>query len=93
MSFFTHLDLKEQITQFWEVEEVPKFKKVSAQDKLCEYLYRRTTTRNREGRYVVTLPFRSEFPTSLNLGFSRRIALSQFIRNEARSLKSPEVKN
>ena len=51
------------------------------------------TTRNEQRRYVVALPSRSEFWTSLNLWFSRRIALSQFIRNEARLLKSPEAKS
>ena len=86
-TFFTQLDLNDQITRFWEVEEVPKFRKVSAEYKSCEDLYRRSTTSNRERHYVFTLPFRSEFPTSLNLGFSRRIALSQFIRHEARLLR------
>ena len=51
-----------------------------------------TSTNNREDRYVVPLPFRSECPTSIKLGFSRKIALSQFTRNE-RLLKSPEVKS
>ena len=49
--------------------------------------------RNREGRYVVTLPLWSEFLTSLNLGFFQSIVLSQFIRSEARLLKSPKVKS
>ena len=64
VSFFTHLDLKDQITRFWKVQEVPKFKKVTPEDKFCEDLYHRITTRNREECYVVTLPLKSEFPTS-----------------------------
>ena len=46
-----------------------------------------------EGRYVVALPFKSKFSTDLNLGPSQKGALAQFLRNESRMLRNPEVKD
>jgi len=41
----------------------------------------------KEGRYVVSLPFKE--PNRINLRHSRSIALAQFPRNEVRLSKSP----
>ena len=85
VSFFNYLDLRRR--------KVPKFKKVSTENKFCEDLYGRKTTRNMEGCYVATLPFKSQFPSILRLDFFQRIVLLQLTKNETRLLKSPELKN
>ncbi|XP_073811867.1 uncharacterized protein [Musca autumnalis] len=84
--------LNKTLQRFWELEEIPKRKILSSSDRFCEDNYRTTTSRNGEGRYVVTLPFKSEFPRTLQLGTSRQNAFRQFCRNENALLKKPMVK-
>lgn len=81
------------MTKFWELEEVHEEKPLSPEDRFCERLYKETTYRDDTGRFVVALPFKPEFPKSLILGHSRNIALAQFLRNEAKLLKTPQSKN
>ncbi|XP_065369024.1 uncharacterized protein LOC135961453 [Calliphora vicina] len=92
-SFINTLDLNEQITKFWELEEVHELPTMSREDQFCEHLYKATTFRNNTGRFVVSLPFKSEFSNGLPLGHSRNSALAQFIRNETRLLRNPHYKS
>ncbi|XP_049315855.1 uncharacterized protein LOC125779258 [Bactrocera dorsalis] len=78
------------LTQFWEVEEVPRKPLPSTSDIVCEQIYKNTTHRNSDGRYVVTLPFKT--PENIELGNSRHIALAQFLRNEKSLSRKPEIK-
>ncbi|XP_050340229.1 uncharacterized protein LOC126766506 [Bactrocera neohumeralis] len=78
------------LTRFWEVEEIPKESVVSKSDQICEETFQKTTGRNPDGRYIVTLPFKE--PDNIDIGYSRHIALAQFLRNERALLKKPEVK-
>lgn len=93
VSFFNHIELNSQLSRFWELEEVPQASRLTEAEEYCEELYRTTTYKNSDGRYVVSLPFRREFPNSLSMGSSRNIALSQFMRNETRLLKNPDLKS
>lgn len=70
--------LCEQLRMFWEQEEVSGQRPFSKDDEFCEELYLKTTYCNSEGRYVVKLPFKSEFPTNIQLGSSRSSALAQY---------------
>lgn len=79
--------LDSQLRRFWELEEVPKPKIVNAEDEICENLFRSTTTRARDGRYVVRLPFKPSFPEHIALGQSRTSALQQFLSMERSLLK------
>jgi len=75
--------LDKLLTKFWGVEDQPvKLVEVSHSDSVCEENFVRTTRRDRSGRYIVTLPFRS--PDRVSLGHSRSIALAQFLRKEGR---------
>ncbi|XP_073821323.1 uncharacterized protein [Musca autumnalis] len=76
------------LTRFWEVEETPKKVLRSEEDQFCERNYIDTTVRNKEGRYVVTLPFKK----CEELGNSRNIALAQFFRMEKKLMRTPEIK-
>ncbi|XP_037820796.1 uncharacterized protein LOC119609875 [Lucilia sericata] len=91
-SFINTLDLNKEITKFWELEEVPQVRTMSNDDLFCENLYKSTTYRDNSGRFVVYLPFKSDFPNDLHLGHSRNSALAQFIRNETRLLRNPQYK-
>ncbi|XP_073820628.1 uncharacterized protein [Musca autumnalis] len=77
------------LTRFWEVEETPKKVLRSEEDQFCERNYIDTTVRNKEGRYVVTLPFKK----CEELGNSRNIALAQFFRMEKKLMRTPEIKD
>ncbi|XP_036322035.1 uncharacterized protein LOC118736033 [Rhagoletis pomonella] len=78
------------LTRFCEVEEVPRKPLASPSDILCEENYQRTTRRNPNGRYVITLPFKD--PKHIDIGSSRHIALAQYLRNEKSLLRKPQVK-
>ncbi|XP_043862253.1 uncharacterized protein LOC122756499 [Drosophila santomea] len=69
--------------KFWEVEDLP-VKMVKESDSYCERNFLQTTTKDASGRYVVTVPFRDPENTGSDLGYSRSIALAQFLRNENR---------
>ncbi|XP_059223030.1 uncharacterized protein LOC131996873 [Stomoxys calcitrans] len=84
--------LDELVSKFWELEDLPRVKPISDMDKYCEDMFVETTTRNEAGRYIVTLPFKPEFPSGIQLGQSQKIALSQYIRNENRLLRDIELK-
>lgn len=45
------------LSRFWEVEEVPDKKYLSADEARCENIYASTTKRGADGRYTVRLPF------------------------------------
>ncbi|MGZ7327015.1 hypothetical protein ACXWRH_09040, partial [Streptococcus pyogenes] len=59
----------------------------------CEKLYKATTTRQPSGRYVVRLPFKSNFKEDISLGHSRTAALQQFYGMERTLTKKGEIKN
>ncbi|XP_059223520.1 uncharacterized protein LOC131997138 [Stomoxys calcitrans] len=84
--------LDQQILRFWEMEDIPKGTYMSESDRYCEVNFCRTTRRDSSGRFVVTLPFKPEYPTEIRLGESRKIALAQYIRNENRLSRDPQLK-
>ncbi|XP_075150744.1 uncharacterized protein LOC142224849 [Haematobia irritans] len=85
--------LTAQLKRFWEIEEVEHLKPISAEDDYCEEFYCQTTYRQPDGRYVVRLPFRKEFPEAVFLGPSRNMALAQYHRMEKTLNKTPDLKN
>ncbi|XP_036329665.1 uncharacterized protein LOC118741797 [Rhagoletis pomonella] len=78
--------LSSQLRKFWEEEEIPQPPQISPEDQACEHIYATTTTRAPNGRYIVRLPFKEEFPKKLSLGHSWSAALQQFFSME-RSLQ------
>ncbi|XP_075162957.1 uncharacterized protein LOC142235581 [Haematobia irritans] len=84
--------LDETLLRFWELEEIPRHPLLSASDKFCEDNYKRKTRRDSEGRYVVTLPLKTDFCGQIDLGNSRTGFLRQFLRNEASLLRKPQIK-
>ncbi|XP_036345055.1 uncharacterized protein LOC118754286 [Rhagoletis pomonella] len=89
VSYFNEVTLDKQLAAFWELEDVPKKKGINEDDKYCEELFKATTTRNTDGKYIVSLPFKRNFPKNVCLGPSLKSACSQFYRNETRLAKKP----
>lgn len=93
ISYFCEISLDKEISRFWEVENLPQKNFMSPSDQACENLYKQSTYRLPEGRYVVSLPFKEELREQNNLGYSRDRAVAQFFRNEARLLRLPDLKS
>ncbi|XP_036346556.1 uncharacterized protein LOC118755854, partial [Rhagoletis pomonella] len=89
VSYYSEVSLDKQLSAFLELEEIPKNKSLVEDDKYCEELYQKTTIRNNEGKYIVSLPFRKDIPGNISLGPSLKTACSQFYRNETRLAKDP----
>lgn len=56
----SHEDLYDLLRRFWILEEPPSVgnKNLSADEQNCEDLFRSTHSRDKEGRYVIKLPFK-----------------------------------
>ncbi|XP_037818722.1 uncharacterized protein LOC119608392, partial [Lucilia sericata] len=93
VSYFCEIALDKEISKFWEVEDLPRERFISPSDKKCEELFKMTTRKSPEGRYIVSLPFKEGYPEKLCLGKSRNSALAQFFRNESRLLRDPSLKS
>ncbi|XP_059221290.1 uncharacterized protein LOC131995958 [Stomoxys calcitrans] len=92
VSYFNELALDERISKFFEMEDIPKRKHMSDDDKYCEEYFAESTRRGPTGRYVVSLPFKKEFGNTLRLGPSKRNVTAQYFRNENRLIRTPDLK-
>ncbi|XP_037811673.1 uncharacterized protein LOC119603636 [Lucilia sericata] len=84
-------ELSTLLRKFWEQEEIPKTRLTSEEDDFVEQFYTQTTTRNKDGRYIVRLPFKKEYHESVYLGSSRFIALAQYASMEKTLGKNNEL--
>lgn len=84
------IDVEDMLKSIWEVE-VDSTRQLTKDEKLCEKIYEETTTRNKEGRYIVKLPFKTNEPLSPE-GNSKEIATRRFLLLEKRFRKSPDLK-
>lgn len=82
-------DLNDQITKFWNLEEIQKETVYSAEEKKCMEHFDKTVERKKDGRFVVRLPLRENINT---LGTSRSTALKRFLSLENRFRSNPELK-
>lgn len=91
-SFFAAYNNNENLdytlNRFWQIEEVPDINVTSPEDTFCQKFFSETTTRNSEGRYIVSLPFKNELQT---FGDTRSIALRRFYSLERRLLNNPTL--
>lgn len=85
------VELNDLLRKFWEQEELPSPMHTSDEDHYCEEFYKQTTTRQSDGRYVVRLPFKKEFPDSIFLGASRILSLGQYSHMRQSLSKNPEL--
>ena len=75
------------LQKFWEIEEIPTKSIWSVDDQFCEDLFTRTTSRNKQGRFVVRLPFCKRTP----LIDSKQIAQACLARSVRRRSKVPSL--
>lgn len=86
----SNLQLDEQLTKFWQLEEVNCQSSFSITDKYCESHFLENTRRDQYGRFTVSIPLKN---TINNLGNSRQAALNRFISLEKRLSKNNNLRN
>ncbi|XP_071054607.1 uncharacterized protein [Onthophagus taurus] len=80
--------LDHTIQKFWEIESIPVKSVFTPEEEACEKHFRDNYTRTTGGRFIVSLPFKSNKPT---LGDSYQTALKRFKSLENRLLKNPSL--
>ncbi|XP_046420682.1 uncharacterized protein LOC124179877 [Neodiprion fabricii] len=80
-------ELSQALTKFWELEEVPPAVHLSPDEEACYDHFKKTHTRNEQGRFVLRLPFK-EAPT---LPDSKAVAETCPNRQIRRFKKNPQV--
>ncbi|XP_066585914.1 uncharacterized protein [Prorops nasuta] len=78
------IDLENILQRFWEIEEVSVPKQFTRDEIDCEEHFTNTVTRNKDGRYVVRLPFRQadvNFIGSREIAFKRLRLLERRLAN------------
>ena len=88
-TFVARAEEDQQLTKFWEMEEVESSRQLSQEDEDCEEFYSKTTQRNQDGSYTVRIPFKS---TINQMGNSRSRAMSRFLQLEKRLAKNTDLK-
>ncbi|XP_067616195.1 uncharacterized protein [Eurosta solidaginis] len=71
-------EIRDLLTRFYELEEVPIVRSISKEDEWTERFYQETTLRQRNGKFMVRLPFKSYLDPSTALGSSYEVALQRF---------------
>ncbi|XP_055527073.1 uncharacterized protein LOC129719703 [Wyeomyia smithii] len=83
-------DIRDLLARFWDHESCHSKSTYSPEESACEDLFARTTTRDEDGKYVVTLPKKDYLLKQL--GESKSIALKHFLGLEIRFELKPEWK-
>ncbi|CAH1388731.1 unnamed protein product [Nezara viridula] len=92
-TYFFHADqpfLTGGIKAIWESKEVTVSIPPNPEDALCEDHFINTCTRDLQGRFVISFPFRSDQPIAFDS--TRKIALHRFRNLENRFRRDPEYK-
>ncbi|XP_063629971.1 uncharacterized protein LOC134801361 [Cydia splendana] len=83
-------EISDQLSKFWELEEVPAAPVLSPEEAACEEHFKQNTRRLADGRYCVTLPLKNQPDV---LGDSYRLARKRFDSLEHRFRRQPDVKS
>lgn len=90
VSMHLHLELNTMLRKFWEIESVEEeMDKLTEEEKRAEELYEKTTTRDKDGRYIVGLTLRNDPPVLPK--DSKEIALNSWKSTENRLRRKPEL--
>lgn len=82
-------DLSKLFQQFWEVENIPTERFLTSDERECEKIFENSHLRDKNGRYVVYLPFNEKIKL---LGRSKSIALKQFFAMERKMERDDRFK-
>ena len=85
-NFSANLEIQEQLEKFWKEEECTSVKQWTNEELMCEEHYKKTTIRNKDGRFVVRIPLKEDVS---QLGDSRTQAERRFLALEHKLAKNP----
>nr|CAH7737234.1 unnamed protein product [Callosobruchus chinensis] len=88
-NFSVNNEIEQQLTRFWEIEELSHSNPLSYEEKLCEQHFSATTVRNDEGRFIVSIPFKDDIE---KLGSSREHAEKRFFNLENKLESNSQLK-
>lgn len=88
MTIIDNAQLDASIRRFWEIENGPKQRVWTTEEKLAEEIFVATHTRDSTGRYVVTIPRKLNPPA---LGESRSLAIGCFRSLERKFARDPDL--
>ncbi|XP_062534605.1 uncharacterized protein LOC134203760 [Armigeres subalbatus] len=83
-------DLREQLTRFWDLESCHLARTYSVEESTCEELFKKTTTSDVDGRFIVNL--HRKVHVIGHLGSSRAMAERRFLSLERRLSINPQLK-
>lgn len=75
------IDISNQLTRFWEIENYSQRKELSAEEQDCESYFVRTVRRRDDGRFIVSMPLKGAQDL---LGESKEQAIKHFLSLEKR---------
>lgn len=78
------VELHKLIRRFWEIEEINSRRMLTREENECERIFKETTRRNADGRFIVSLPLKQ---SARYLGESRKQAEKRFYSCERKLLK------
>lgn len=78
-NFSQNVDIQNQLSRFWEIENCSTERSYSLEEKACENHFATTHTRSSDGRFIVSIPFKE--PIS-KLGDSKEQATKRFYNLE-----------
>lgn len=81
--------VSDDLSRFWEMEDIEPQKHLSAEEVRCEEQFKRTIARDESGRFVAALPFNHQ---RQDLGESYFMALKRLTYLERRFVKNAEFK-
>lgn len=82
------IELEELVQKFWNIEEIEKERVYSSEESACIEHFNATYSRNRDGRFVVSLPFKRDPP---RLGNSYSSALRQLLSLKKKFSRNPSL--
>lgn len=90
-SYLTLNTLHDQLQQFWKIDEfVTKKPYLTPAEEYCETLFKTTTTRDLNGKFIVRIPVK---PNINDLGDSSEVARSRFLSLERKFERDDAYKN
>lgn len=87
----TNCQLHEQLSRFWQIEEINNVNNFTIEERQCEQYFLDNVTRTPQGRFVVKLPFKSH-PVDV-FGDSKDVAMKRLQGLERRFRRDPDLQS
>lgn len=82
-------EIHDNLERFWEIEECVSIPRFTKEESECEDLFVKTVERDKQGRFTMQLPLRSNID---KLGDSLEMAMKRFYALERRLSKDPKLR-